>query len=109
MEKLICDTVLVMEQQIQELQNKIEELYEINTENQRMIKSLYRRAQVASYFVAVKWAAIVILTIMSLYYIQPYLETMMKFYTSFGGSDATAVQDVQGIDTTSILNLFKAF
>ncbi len=98
-----------MEQQIQELQNKIEELYEINTENQRMIKSLYRRAQVASYFVAVKWAAIIVLTIMSLYYIQPYLETMMKFYTSFGGSDAAAVKDVQGIDTTSILNLFKAF
>ncbi len=100
---------VIMEQKINELEIKIEELNDLVLENQRMIKSLYRRAQVASYFVAVKWAAIIIFTIMSLYYIQPYLETMMKFYTSFGGGDAAAIKDVQGIDTSSILNLFKAF
>ncbi|MBU3668392.1 MAG: hypothetical protein FGM57_00310 [Candidatus Taylorbacteria bacterium] len=98
-----------MEQKIDELQHKVEELSELVTENQRMIKSLYRRAQVASYFVFIKWGVIVALTIGSLYYIQPYLETMLKFYSTFGGEAASPAKDLEGVNTSQLLNLLKNF
>ena len=100
-----------MEQQIQELSAKVDELTELIQENQKMVKSLYKRAQLASYFVAIKWIAIIGLTIGSLYYIQPYLETTLNFYQSVAGEsagkDAGAVGQIK--DAKGILDMLKTF
>jgi hypothetical protein len=95
-----------MEQQIQQLHDKIDELTAIVEENQQMIKSMYRRAQIASYFVAIKWIVIIGLTVGSLYFIQPYLETLMKIYGSFGSSNPAQMMG-QNSGGGSILDLIK--
>ncbi len=92
-----------MEQQIQQLHEKIDELTALVEENHQMVKSMYRRAQIASYFVALKWIIIIGLTVGSLYYIQPYLETMMKVYGTIGGGASTS----QKVDAGGILDLLK--
>lgn len=74
-----------------------------------MVKFMYRRVQLATYFAAVKWIALIVITLGSLYFIQPYLETMMKFYTTFGGASAEPVDQLGGIDAGGILNLLKNF
>jgi hypothetical protein len=95
-----------MEQQIQELSAKIDELSLMIEENQRMTKSMYRRAQVSMYFVAIKWIVIIGLTLGSLYYVQPYLETMLKVYSTLGGDSA---QPAQKVDAAGIFDLLKNF
>lgn len=100
-----------MEQQIQELNAKIDELTELVIENQKMVKSLYKRAQLAAYFVAIKWIAIIGLTLGSLYYIQPYLESTLNFYQSVaGGANGNAAGAVGQIkDAKGILDLLNTF
>lgn len=95
-----------MDADIHEIREKLDELSEQVKENTRMTKSIYRRAKWASFFVIVKWLVIAAIAIGSLYYIQPYLETILKMYSSIsgmtqGGSSAAA-------SSGSILDILKS-
>ena len=104
---------------IQEIHEKLDELTKIVEENNRMVKSLYQRARMATIVVAVKWILIIAITLGSLYYIQPYLEGALIAYTdaagfidNFNGSSKKAPQ---GVNTEapsaqgSLLDLLKSF
>ncbi len=98
-----------MDSEIQEIREKIDELAELQKENGRMLKSLYKRAQWASVLVVVKWTAFAILTIGSLYFIQPYLDTLFKTYgaiSGIGGGSKNANQ--AGSSSNSVLDLIKS-
>lgn len=70
---------------IQEIHEKLDELTKLVEENQRMTRSLYQRARMATVVVAIKWILIIVITLGSLYYIQPYLEGALKAYTDAAG------------------------
>lgn len=100
-----------MDAEIQEIKENLKELTELVEENHKILNSLNRRAQLASLFVIVKWGVIIALSVGTAYYLQPYLETLLKTYTTMagftekmGGSGSNS-----GGSTQSILDLLKSF
>lgn len=103
---------------IQEIHEKLDELTKLVEENQRMTRSLYQRARMATVVVAIKWILIILITLGSLYYIQPYLEGALKAYTdaagfidNFNGNGSAKNSAKPADDSTnkgSILDLIKS-
>jgi hypothetical protein len=72
-----------------ELNEKIDELYELVEENNKMIHALHRRAQMVAVFVFVKWFIIIGITIGSFYYIQPLINNLVGIYGGITGGSGT--------------------
>lgn len=95
-----------MEKELESIKQEIGELKVILKENHDMILGIHRRARITMLFGAVKWAIIVGISIGAFYYIQPFLETLMKTYASISGlGGAGSIPDQQSI--LEILNNFK--
>lgn len=78
-----------IQDEIHELTDKIDELTELAEENQRMVTNLYHRARFATVVVFVKWFIIIAVTVGSVYFIQPYVDTLKSVYGGFGGAANT--------------------
>jgi len=71
---------------IQELRERVDELFELTKESQKMIRSMYRTARWSAFFSVIKWALIIAITVGSLYYVQPFVTSFMKTYDSLSGN-----------------------
>ncbi|MCF7864882.1 MAG: hypothetical protein K9M11_00040 [Candidatus Pacebacteria bacterium] len=97
-EKIDNQPELNMNDEIVELNEKIDKLTSLAEENQRMIKNLYQRARMATVVVFLKWFIIIGLTLGSFYYIQPLVNTLVGVYggtgfSGLGNSDKTSSAD----------------
>ncbi|HEY1037246.1 MAG TPA: hypothetical protein VGE62_01540 [Candidatus Paceibacterota bacterium] len=90
--------VLGMDEQIQELNEKIDELREIVEDNARMTASLYKRAKFAMYGIILKWFIIIGITIGAFYYVQPLIDGIVQTYSGLTGGSGT-----------DLFNLIKSF
>ncbi len=64
----------------------IEETSKMVTENNKMLRSMQRAARLGQLWSFLKWVFIIALTVGSYYYLQPYLEPILKLYGSLGGA-----------------------
>lgn len=90
--------------ELEELTEKIGELEELIKANHRMVRTLYRRSQYATLISVVKWVVIIGFTIGAFYYVQPYLDTVLKAYSTIanftGGHQAST-------STNAFVDFFK--
>lgn len=98
---------------IQEVGERLDELTELVQENHKMTKSLYRRARLAGFAIAIKWIVIVGVTVGAFYYVQPMIDRTMNMYdTVFGKSDTNSVatdQNATKFDFSKVSDFFKSF
>ncbi len=87
--------------EIQSLRDELRELKALAVENQRMIKSVYKRMRFSSAFSIIKWVFIIAVTLGAFYYVQPVFEAVLKTYESVGGLGS-------GPNGQSVLELFKS-
>ncbi len=83
-----------MDSEIQEINEKLEEMSEMLKENQKMVKSLYHRAQWAVAFGILKWVLIIGITVGSFYYIQPFVEKFMVAFDSISGNSTSGISSI---------------
>ena len=90
----------------------LEETARLTKENHKMLKGLQRAQVMASFWSALKWIAIVAITIWSWMVVQPYLTQMQKLYTQVEES-SKAVNDLKvkaggALDTTGLQDALNA-
>lgn len=78
-----------MDQEIQEINEKMDEMMKLIKENQRMTRSLYHRARLATSFIIIKWIILIGLGIGAFYYIQPIFDGLTDTFNSLSGGNAT--------------------
>ncbi len=88
--------------EIQSLKAEIKELKDLTVENQRMIRSVYKRMRFSGIITAIKWVIIIGITLGAFYYIQPVFEAVLKTYESIGGLGSS--QNGQ-----NVIDLLKSF
>ncbi len=71
-----------MDADIQGLKKEIAEIKELMTENNRMMRLVYRHTRFSTVFNVVKWVLIIGVSLGSLYFIQPYLESLTNAYST---------------------------
>ena len=94
-----------IEQEIKEMRDDLDEIKEMMVENSKMIKRLHIAYRMSAAISIIKWVIIIGFTLGSFYYIQPYLENILKMYGSIN-SLTGGVENNGGID---ILNTLKKF
>jgi hypothetical protein len=94
-----------IEQEIKEMREELEEIKEMMVENSKMIKRLHNAYRISYSVSIIKWVIIIGFTLGTFYYIQPYLENILKLYGSIN-SLTGGVENNGGID---ILNALKKF
>jgi hypothetical protein len=77
----------------QDIRNMLKETLELTKENHFMLKKLRSAQKRASFFRAFYWLAIIGISLGAYYYIQPYVNTLIKIYTG-GVSGFKNVQDL---------------
>lgn len=71
-----------MDAEVQALKKEVAEIKELMTENNRMMRLVYRQARFSTVFSIVKWVIIIGVSVGSLYFIQPYLENLTNAYST---------------------------
>lgn len=86
--------VASMDQEIQELNEKIDTLTDMVKENNRMVTSLYRRARISAALVFFKWFVVIGIAVGAFYFLQPVVDSLMGVYGSFtgGGNGADMIE-----------------
>ena len=70
----------------------LEETLELSKENNQILRKMRRHMVWGTFFRVIYWAIFISAAIGLYYYIQPYLDQLLDFYTSFSGR----VDTVQG-------------
>jgi len=94
-----------IEQEIKEMRDDLDEIKEMMVENNKMIRRLHAAYRILYTVSIIKWVIIIGFTLGTFYYIQPYLENILKLYGSIN-SLTGGVENNGGID---ILNALKKF
>jgi hypothetical protein len=94
-----------IEQEIKEMRDDLDEIKEMMVENNKMIRRLHNAYRISYAVSIIKWVIIIGFTLGTFYYIQPYLENILKLYGSIN-SLTGGVENNGGID---ILNALKKF
>lgn len=94
-----------IEQEIKEIRDDLDEIKEMVVENNKMIRRLHTAYRISYTVSIIKWVIIIGFTLGTFYYIQPYLENILKLYGSIN-SLTGGVENNGGID---ILNALKKF
>lgn len=94
-----------IEQEIKEMREDLSEVKEMMIENSKMIKRLHSAYRISYTVSIIKWVIVIGFTLGTFYYIQPYLENVLKLYGSIN-SLTGGVENNGGID---ILNALKSF
>lgn len=58
----------------------IERIAQLSEENNRLLKKLVRAQNWATVWSVLKWTIVILLTLWGYYYLQPYLDQMLKLY-----------------------------
>jgi hypothetical protein len=64
----------------------LEETLNLSQENNKILRRLQRSARISQFFSLLKWLIIIALTVGTYYYVQPYLDSLLKAYKDVGGS-----------------------
>ena len=94
-----------IEQEIKEMRDDLDEIKEMMVENNKMVRRLHNAYRISYAVSIIKWVIIIGFTLGTFYYIQPYLENILKLYGSIN-SLTGGVENNGGID---ILNALKKF
>ncbi|MEI6553167.1 MAG: hypothetical protein WCO09_01215 [bacterium] len=86
-----------MEEDIKEMRDELEDMKQLIEENHKMLRHLHTAYRVNTVVSIIKWTIIIGFTIGAFYYIQPYLENMLKLYGSIN-SLTGGVENNGGID-----------
>lgn len=86
----------------EDLKEKIDETYELSLENNKMLHSVQRRAKWGFVGRLIYWIVILGIGVGAFYYVQPYIEQMMKVYDSIRRTEGK-IQD--GLQNS--FNFFK--
>ncbi len=77
-----------------ETKQLLEENLKLSKENNEMLSSLIRSKKRNNIFKAVYWGIIIIITIGTYYFIQPYISGLTSLYTG-GASDLQGIGDIK--------------
>lgn len=94
-----------IEQELEQIKNDLVRIEDLVSENHDMIRRLHRAYRFNLFVSIIKWALIIGFTLGIFYYIQPYLEGVLKLYGSIN-SITGGVENTGGID---VLNTLKGF
>ncbi len=72
-------------EEIQELNEKMDEMMKLIRDNQRMTRNLWHRARISAAISIVKWVIVIGAAIGAFYYIQPVIDAIMSMYESISG------------------------
>lgn len=89
-----------MDTEIQALQQELQAIREIVEQDHQMIHAIHRRVRMASIFNAIKWTLLIGFSLGTFYYIQPFLDVILKTYTGAGGIGT-------GLDSGSSIDLLR--
>lgn len=91
-----------IEGDIKEMKEDIEDIKLMMQENNKMVRRLHTAYRINSVISIIKWTVIIGFTVGAFYYIQPYLENMLKLYGSIN-SLTGGVENNGGIDILKAL------
>lgn len=92
-----------LEEEIREISESLNRLEIISEENQKMVRRLHNAYRFSSFVSIIKLVIVVGVTLGAFYYLQPYLEGVLKLYGSIN-SLTGGIENNGGID---ILNVLK--
>ncbi len=64
----------------QDVKRELEEIREISEENNRMLHSMRRSARIGMFIRAIYWLIILGAAVGAFYYLQPYLDSLLRVY-----------------------------
>jgi len=67
-----------IEEEIKEISERLEKLENMSKDNSVMLKYLYRAYRLSYAISIIKWVVIIGFTLGAFYFLQPYLESVMK-------------------------------
>ena len=94
-----------IEEEMKEIREDLKRIEESIEENRRMTRSLLNAHRLSTAVSVIKWVVIIGFALGAFYYIQPYLETLLKLYGNMS-SLTGGVENSKGLD---ILNALKSF
>lgn len=86
---------------------QLREAIDLSKENNKILKGMQRSARIERFWHLLKWIVIIVITIWSYYFIQPFLEQFQAMYQSINDAK-DAVGSVQ-IDTSAFQELLNQF
>ncbi len=78
----------------------LEELLEIEKENNKLLKKLWRNVRVGRLMKLLYWIVILAITLGAYYYVQPYIDKFIEAYTNIKG----ATQNLNNLSDVNLLN-----
>lgn len=96
-----------MNQEFEEILNRLKEIEQNVKSNHDMLISIQRRARMTILFSLIKWTVILGLTFGTFYYTKPYIEQTMDLYDQVSG--LTGGMKSQASSTQSVFDQFKSF
>lgn len=80
----------------------LQKTYELSEENNKILRSIRRSNRLSSFFRIIYWVLIIGISIGAYYYIQPYVDAMIKSYRSVQ-DDINSVKSV----TNSVIDRLR--
>jgi hypothetical protein len=72
----------------------LEETAELSKENNKMLRSMLRATRWSQVLSLAKWFLIIAVTVGAYYYIQPYLEMLIRIYTGISDTAGISIPDL---------------
>jgi hypothetical protein len=91
-----------IEDEMRDMSESLKRIEDMTEENQRMIKRLHFAYRFSALFSIVRWVIIIGVTLGAFYYLQPYLEGVLKLYGSVN-SLTGGIENNGGIDILKAL------
>jgi len=92
-----------IEEEMRDISERLRRIEDMTEANQNMIKRLHNAYRLSSLFSIIKWVIVIGVTLGSFYYLQPYLEGVLKMYGNLN-SFTGGVENNGGIDILKALN-----
>jgi hypothetical protein len=90
-----------------ELQKILEETRELARENNVMLHSIQRRAKIALAFKAFYWIVIILVGIGAIYYIEPYIDQLLKAYNGIIDTQHKMAETTKSLNINTLKGYFK--
>jgi hypothetical protein len=90
-----------------ELQKIVEETRELARDNNKILHSIQRRDRLALIMKAVYWLVIIFITIGAFYYVQPYVDQLLKAYNGIIDTQHKMAETTKGFNMDTLKGYFK--
>ena len=85
--------------------DELSQILELTKENNKILRGMRRSARISSFLRYVYWAIIIGSTVSAYYYLQPYINQILKVYDEVNSTVKNVNQKVNSLPSAGNLNL----